>query len=74
MTVVLDREGTSLQRFGAADQKTDFTPEHIAVESSMAVSWAERHNPREPFIGHSFTTPWDPLQRAYFNGLHCGPI
>ena len=29
---------------------------------------AERSNPRESFNGHVLTTPWDPLQRAYFNG------
>ena len=29
---------------------------------------AERVDPRESFAGHELTTPWDPLQRAYFNG------
>ena len=29
---------------------------------------SERLNPRESFDGHEFATPWDPLQRAYFNG------
>jgi hypothetical protein len=40
----------------------------------MAVSYgdgrvvAERRHPRESFAGHELETPWDPLQRAYFNG------
>ena len=29
---------------------------------------AERVHPRDSFDGHTLTTPWDPLQRAYFNG------
>jgi hypothetical protein len=29
---------------------------------------SERRNPRQSFQGHDFATPWDPLQRAYFNG------
>ena len=28
----------------------------------------ERAHPRDSFDGHTLTTPWDPLQRAYFNG------
>jgi hypothetical protein len=56
------------QPFGAPDQKTDFTPERIAVEKLDGRVVAERTNPRESFTGHGLTTPWDPLQRAYFNG------
>ena len=29
---------------------------------------SERLDPRASFDGHEFATPWDPLQRAYFNG------
>jgi hypothetical protein len=29
---------------------------------------AERHDPRAAFDGHELATPWDPLDRAYFNG------
>ncbi len=31
MTVALHREWTSVQPFGAPDQKTDFTPDRIAI-------------------------------------------
>jgi hypothetical protein len=68
MTVALDREWASVQPFGAADQKTDFTPERVAIEKHDGRIVAERTNPRESFSGHSLTTQWDPLQRAYFNG------
>ena len=68
MTVALHREWASVQPFGAVDQKTDFTPERVAIEKLDGRTVAERVNPRDSFIGHGFTTPWDPLQRAYFNG------
>lgn len=68
MTVALHREWASVQPFGAADQKTDFTPERVAIEKLDGRVVAERDNPRESFAGHVLTTPWNPLQRAYFNG------
>jgi hypothetical protein len=68
MTIALHREWASVQPFGAPDQKTDFTPERIAIEKLDGSVVAERKNPRESFTGHELTTPWDPLQRAYFNG------
>ena len=54
--------------FGAADQKTDFTPERIAIEKLDGRLVAERCNLRGSFAGHQLMTPWDPLQRGYFNG------
>jgi hypothetical protein len=68
MTVALHREWASVQPFGGADQKTDFTPERIAIEKLDGQVVAERANPRTSFAGHVLETPWDPLQRAYFNG------
>jgi hypothetical protein len=68
MTVALQREWASVQPFGAPEQKTDFTPQRIAIEKLDGRVVAERVNPRESFAGHDLTTPWDPLQRAYFNG------
>ena len=68
MTVALHREWASVQPFGAPDQKTDFTPQRIAIEKLDGRVVAERVNPRQSFAGHELTTPWDPLQRAYFNG------
>jgi hypothetical protein len=68
MTVALHCEWASVQPFGAADQKTDFTPERVAIEKLDGRVVAERIDPRESFTGHVLATPWDPLQRAYFNG------
>lgn len=68
MTVALQREWASVQPFGAEDQKTDFTPGRVAIEKLDGRVVIERANPRESFTGHVLTTPWDSLQRAYFNG------
>lgn len=68
MTVALHREWASVQPFGAADQKSDFTPERIAIEMLDGRVVAERANPQASFTWHVLETPWDPLQRAYFNG------
>ena len=68
MTVALHREWASVQPFGAADQKTDFRPGRVAIEKLDGRVVTERADPRESFTGHVLTTPWDPLQRAYFNG------
>lgn len=68
MTVALHREWASVMPFGAADQKTDFTPGRIAIEKLDGTVVAERRNPRASFAGHELETPWDPLHRAYFNG------
>lgn len=68
MTVALQREWASVHPFGAPDQKTDFTPQRVAIEKLDGRLVAERLNPRESFAGHELTTPWDPFQRAYFNG------
>ena len=68
MTVALQREWASVQPFGAQDQKTDFTPDRVTIEKLDGRVVAERVDPRESFKGHVLTTPWDPLQCAYFNG------
>jgi hypothetical protein len=68
MTVALDREWASLTPFGADDQKTAFTVDRVAVEKLDGSVISEIFEPRKSFAGHEFKTPWDPLQRAYFNG------
>jgi hypothetical protein len=68
MSVALDREWASVRPFGTDDQKTDFTPQRVAIEKLDGQVVLERYDPRESFAGHEFATPWDPLQRAYFNG------
>ncbi|MFF8026534.1 hypothetical protein ACFZDJ_36650 [Streptomyces sp. NPDC007896] len=68
MTVNMHREHASVHPFGAPDQHSDFTPDRIAIERADGTVVAERLNPREAFTGHTLETPWDPLDRAYFNG------
>ena len=68
MTVALHHEWASLRPFGADDKKTAFTPQRIAIEKLDGTVVSERIRPRDSFQGHEFATPWDPLQRAYFNG------
>ncbi|MBV1854375.1 hypothetical protein [Catellatospora tritici] len=68
MTVWLHEEHASVTPFGAPDQKTDFTPGRVAIEKLDGQVVVERRDPRESFAGHVLDTPWDPLDRAYFNG------
>ncbi|MGY4651448.1 hypothetical protein [Mycobacterium sp. URHB0021] len=68
MTAALRHEWSSVRAFGADDQKTDFTPQRVAILKLDGGVVAERLNPRDSFAGHELATPWDPLQRAYFNG------
>ena len=67
MTVALDHEWASLTPFGADDQKTAFSPGRLRSKSSTAESFPSGST-LGIFDGHEFATPWDPLQRAYFNG------
>src|SRR5499425_798598 len=68
MTVWLHEERSSVSPYGAADQRTMFTPDRIAIEKLDGTVVAERLAPRDSFAGHQMHTPWDPLHRAYFNG------
>jgi hypothetical protein len=68
MSAALHHEWASVQSFGADDQKTDFSPGRVAIEKFDGAVVSERTDPRASFDGHEFSSPWDPLQRAYFNG------
>jgi hypothetical protein len=68
MSVSLHREEASIRPFGQPDWRTAFTPGRMAIETSAGVVVQERLDPRASFAGHVLETPWDPLQRAYFNG------
>lgn len=68
MTVWLHHEKASVIPFGAPNQRTAFTPDRIAIETTDGGLVAERLDPRASFAGHEKTTAWDPLHRAYFNG------
>ena len=68
MTVWLNEQRASVQPYGADDQRTLFTPDRIAIEKLDGTVVSERWAPRDSFAGHQMATPWDSLQRAYFNG------
>lgn len=68
MSVALQRQWASVHPFGAPDQRTDFTPQRVAIEKLDGRTVAEQTDPRATFAGHVLSTPWNPLQRAYFNG------
>ncbi|TCL75750.1 hypothetical protein [Rhizobium sp. BK251] len=68
MTVWLHEERSSVLPYGAPDQRTMFTPDRVTIEKLDGTIVAQRRMPKESFAGHQMHTPWDPLQRAYFNG------
>jgi hypothetical protein len=68
MSVWLHEQRASVMPFGAPDKRTAYSPGRIAIETTSGQVVAERADPRASFAGHGETTPWDPLQRAYFNG------
>ena len=67
LTAWLHQERSSVLPFGAADQRTMFTPERIAIEKLDGTVIAERYAPKDSFAGHQMNTPWDALHRAYFD-------
>ena len=67
MTARLHEERSSVSPYGAAAQRTMFTPDRIAIERLDGTLVAGPRAPRDS-SGHQMNTPWDPLHRAYFNG------
>lgn len=63
----LHREWASVETIGKTGQRTDFTPDRIAIESADAKIVAQRKRPRASFARHDLRTSWDPLHRAYFD-------
>src|SRR5260370_374558 len=66
LTVDLHREHVSYVPFKLANQRTDFTPQRVAVETTEGEVVEERTNPRAAFAGHTQETPWDNLHLIYF--------
>jgi hypothetical protein len=50
MTAALQREWSSVRPFGADDQKTDFTPDRIAIEKLDGSIVVARHHPEDSFV------------------------
>lgn len=68
MVVSLHEEFASVAPFGKPDWRTAFTSDRVAIETTSGELIRERKNPRAAFSDHVMNTPWDPLDRAYFNG------
>jgi len=68
MKVATKHEWASVSPYGAPDQHTDFTPKRIAIEKKDGTVVSERFNPADHAEGKAIDTPWDALDRAYFNG------
>ena len=67
-TVSLQEEKASVFPFGKPDWLTRFSSRRVAIETTTGTVVSERLDPRSSFAGHDLFTPWDALQRAYFNG------
>ncbi|WP_455281515.1 hypothetical protein [Cupriavidus necator] len=68
MTVSLHEERASVTPFGAPNWRTAFEPGRVAIETTSGELVQELRDPRRSFDGHVIDSPWNPLQRAYFNG------
>ena len=66
VTVDLHREYASLAPFKLPNQRTAFTPERVAVETTEGAVIEERTNPRAAFAGHTRETRWDDLHFIFF--------
>lgn len=62
------RQWTRVAPFGNVDWLMTYEPGRVVIESRAGEVIAAQDDPRETFAGHSWTTPWTPLQLGYFNG------
>src|SRR4051794_22014411 len=68
-TIATTREqSTVISSFGQSDWRMVFRPDQVLVKTTAGSFVQERRNPRVAFAGHTLTTPWDLLHRAYFSG------
>lgn len=67
MTVWLHEERSSVYPFGAADQRSNFTADKVAIEKLDGKLVVER-NGKSVIEEHLKSPQWDPLDRAFFNG------
>src|SRR5437879_4017719 len=68
VTASLHQERASHRPFGAADRRSAFTPERVAIENDDGTVLEALDQPRASFAGHTLETPWSTLQLAYFVG------
>jgi len=67
-TVWIQRQHTSLRPFTAADRRSDYTPDRVAIETLSGTLVDSLADPRASFALHTLETPWNALQLVYFTG------
>lgn len=67
-SAAIHSEWTTVAPYGNPDYRMTFSPERVVVETTGNEIVAQRRDPKAAFVGHTLTTPWDPLHRGYFNG------
>jgi len=55
--------------FTGPGKRSEYTPQRVAVKADSGEIIAARERPRDSFVGHTMTTPWDELHLAYFSGF-----
>jgi hypothetical protein len=68
MASTFRRQWTRTEPFGNPDWHMIYEPHHLSIETQAGEIIAEQYEPRETFAGHTWETPWTPIQLAYFNG------
>src|ERR1700689_1985615 len=66
--VDLRNEKVSHWPFGSPDRRSRFEPQRVVLENANGEVLEELLQPRSSFEGHTFQTPWNDLQLAYFVG------
>jgi hypothetical protein len=68
VTVDLRNEKVLHWPFGSPDRRSRFEPQRVAFENATGKVLEELLQPRSSFQGHTFETPWNDFQLAYFAG------
>jgi hypothetical protein len=58
----LHQQWVSHHPFGAADRRSVFTPDRVAIETTNGDVVEALERPRASFAGHTLETPWTLLQ------------
>ena len=68
VTASLHEEKESHHPFGAADRRSIFSPERVAIENDDGTVVEALDQPRASFASNTLQTPWTASQLAYFVG------
>lgn len=72
MIVATRREWASVMPYGADDQRTDFTPNRVAIEKINGAVIKERLRPSEHAEGKAVDAPWNALNGHISTGMLSG--